>query len=479
MDALSHLAKFAPHSRRAFAVGVGLALAVLALTIFSGWILVRALVRQQIAQRDAEALNATTLMEQLDARGATTGPLESDEQIGFDAAILASRLEGVMGIRFFDTAGNFTDSFPATIQPQPLAHDALEAVLRFEPASRFRAATPLTDVFIYLPEFATGRVARVPTLEVTVPLHRRDEQKLAGAAQFIIEGQSIADEYARLDRHLGGLALLAFGVAGTLLVAMLWPAFRHVEQVNRQLAQRNERLIRANDELALAARASALGSVSAHLMHGLRNPLASLSQFVRNRGNTTPKPDADEWKDALTAARRMQSLVEQTLEVLADVHGGPAYELSARELADDVRKRVEPLARERGVRLELNAGAADKLSSHTANLVGLILVNLLENAIQATAVGARVALVLKRQTDHLEFRVEDEGGGFPEHLRRNLFLPCKSTREGGGGIGLAISKQLAEHLGASLELAASDSRGCVFALSLPLTAEAAGTSAAP
>ena len=316
MHTQSWMEKLMPRSGQAFALGVSLALAVLGLTIFGGWLLVRSLVRQQIAQRDAEALHATTLMEQLDARAGVEGELlDSDEQIGFDAAVRASRLKGVMGIRFFNSAGQFTDSFPATILPRQLSTQALEAVTRLQPFSRFSPDTPLSEVFIYLPQFATGNIPHVATLRVTVPLHRRDSTNLAGAAQFILEGESIAQEYARLDRHLGGLAVAAFAVGGLLLVAMLWPAFRQVGRLNRELAERNERLSRANQELALAARASALGAVSAHLMHGLKNPLASLSQFVSGQGNGNARQKEEDVQDALTAARRMQSLVEQTLEV--------------------------------------------------------------------------------------------------------------------------------------------------------------------
>lgn len=464
-----HLEHLMPCNRRAFALGVGLACLVLALTIITGGVFVRGLVREQIAQRDAEALYATTLMEQLDARNSDQdGPLESDQQIGFDAAILASRLKGVLGIRFYNPAGEFTDAFPATILPKPLSDDARQAVSYFRPNSFYSAETPLSDVFIYLPQFATGQVARVPLLQVTVPLHRRESETLAGMAQFIVEGQGIAGEYARLDRHLGGLAALAFLVAATLLGLMLWPAFRKVERLNRQLAQRNERLQRANEELALAARSAALGAVSAHLMHGLKNPLASLAQFVRSQQGDGPDPDPSDRQDALTAARRMQSLVEQTLEVLGDARGEPAYEVSVKEIAEGARERVSSLARRRAVKLVLQVTTDDLLSSRVANLVSLILVNLLENAVQSTPGGRRVTLAATREGDRLLWQVRDEGPGFPVELLDRLFLPCKSNRESGSGLGLAISKQLADHLGATLELVASSRDGCLFALGLPL-----------
>lgn len=470
MNAHVKLEEMMPRTRRAFALGVALALVVLAATIGSGLLYVRGLVRQQIAQRDAEALHATTLMEQLDAAIQNGNEVRTDEQIGFDAAVLASRLRGVMGIRFYDTNGVFKDSFPATILPLPIGRKALASVGELKPHGFFHTDTPLSAVFIYLPQFATGNVARVPTLEVTVPLHRRDTTKLAGAAQFVIEGQSIATEYAHLDQHLIQFGVIMFIIAGLLLVAMLWPAFRRVENLNRDLAAHGERLQRANEELALAARASALGAVSAHLMHGLKNPLASLSQFVSRRTNGNSDAAVEDWQDALSASRRMQSLVELTLEVLADARGEPTYELSVKDLVTEVQKRVAAAVERRTVRLAIQAEGTCTLSSRTANLASLVLVNLLENAIEATPAGGTVSLSVAREGERLRFRVRDEGPGFPEHLRHHLFLPCKSTREGGSGIGLAICKQIADHLGARLDLAESSPKGCEFVLELPVSA---------
>lgn len=464
-----NLEKFIPHTRGAFGWGIAIALGVLAVTVFSGLLFVRELVREQIARRDAEALHATTLMEQLEDAPSDGIEVRTDEQIGFDAAVRASRLKGVLGIRFFNADGVFSDTFPATVQPHPLGRDALEAVRALKPHNQFIADTPLTDVFIYLPQFASGRIARIPTALITVPLYQRDTKKLAGAAQFIVEGGSIAEEYARLDGRLFTIAVSTFAVSGTMLVAMLWPAYRRVRKLTLNLARHSERLQRANDELVLAARVSAVGAISAHLMHGLKNPLASLSQFVTRSDPATAEADPLDWQDALTAARRMQSLVEHTLEVLCDSRGEPSYELTVMELGGEVQKRVAAAAARRGVEVSFQAEGNCVLTSRTANLASLILVNLLENAIEATPAGGAVLLAVSRGDDRLRFRVRDGGAGFSEHQLDHLFLPGKSTREGGSGIGLAISKQIADYLDAALELEESSASGCVFLLELPMS----------
>ncbi len=68
--------------------------------------------------------------------------------------------------------------------------------------------------------------------------------------------------------------------------------------------------------------------------------------------------------------------------------------------------------------------------------------------------------------------VRDHGPGLPEHVRARLFNPCQSTRQGGSGIGLAISKQLANSLSAELELESSSPSGTVFVLTVPIPSPA-------
>jgi signal transduction histidine kinase len=168
--------------------------------------------------------------------------------------------------------------------------------------------------------------------------------------------------------------------------------------------------------------------------------------------------------------RRMQALVEETLEVLADARGEPGYDIGVDELIEAVRGRIAPHAAKSGVSIQARVDAQGQMPSRTANLLKLILFNLAQNAVQATSPGKTVSLSARRspqESTTLEFTVRDEGPGFPEHLRNSLVLPCRSTREDGSGVGLAITKQIADSIGARLELRESSANGCVFVVELP------------
>jgi two-component system C4-dicarboxylate transport sensor histidine kinase DctB len=100
-------------------------------------------------------------------------------------------------------------------------------------------------------------------------------------------------------------------------------------------------------------------------------------------------------------------------------------------------------------------------------LLRLILANLLQNALEASPPGATVGLVLRGEPERLVAEVSDRGGGIPEAVRARLFEPVRSGKEGGTGIGLAITRQLANYLGAEISLVASSEAGSTFRVSLP------------
>jgi signal transduction histidine kinase len=461
MNKDKQIATTARRARGPAVLSIGLALTVLAAVIALTTLQLREGIRRQIASRDAEALYAVALMHYAeDVEQGLVGPVEAvGDQLGI--VLKSAQLRGVLGVRLFDAQGNFIESFPPDVMENVLASEYLPQLNQRRPVCSFHPRVQLWELFY--PDEQVLDSKPIPLLEVIVPLHAADKP-IAGLAQFLVEGHSIAAEYERLDRRLTWQAVAAFAGGGTIITLALTWGFRRLDRAHQLLAERTANLARANQELVLAAKTSALGAVTAHLIHGLKNPLAGLESFVSSRP-AAPDQEAD-WEAAVATTRRMQAMIAQVVGVLREDQTGTAYDVTLAELEQMVRCRVQALAGERGVVFSALIRAEGILPNRVANLVALILINLTENAIQATPQGRAVALEITRREGQLIFEVRDQGPGFPADTP--LFQPCRSTREGGTGIGLALCKQLANHLGAELQLASSTPTGCVFALNLPL-----------
>ena len=473
MEKIRNIEQTLFRSLRLPALVIGLALVVVAGVVVLATLEARQRIREQIAGRDSEVLYAVASLHYTeDVREGLAGPtLNAGDQLSI--ALKSSELRGVLGVRLFDPDGHFVESFPLYVTEQDLPPAHQSALKAMRPVSEFHPHAEMAGLFYPDDSAPTGKI---PLLEVFVPLHT-ENGPLAGIAQFLVEGHSIVAEYARLDRHLARQALLAFTAGGTILATALAWAFQRLRRANRQLAERTENLARANQELALAAKTSALGAVAAHLIHGLKNPLTGLQNFVAARGSPASRATADDWIQAVASTGRMQAMISQVVGVLREESAGTAYEVTLAELDQIVRSRVQPLARERAVNFTTMIQAEGTLPNRAANLVALILVNLVENALQATPAGKTVALAVSRAAGRFVFEVRDEGAGFPADTP--LFMPCHSAKPGGNGIGLALCKQLANHLGAELELASSTPAGCVFALRLPAAVGEMKPTAAP
>jgi signal transduction histidine kinase len=301
-------------------------------------------------------------------------------------------------------------------------------------------------------------------------LNHPDETNELGIAEFWVDGQAVLAEFDQLDANLIWQAGVAFGAGALLTLVGLGWAFRRLERSNRLLTNRTSELARANADLTLAAKTSAIGTVTSHLMHGLKNPLAGLESLVQAEGMSDSDEDrAAGLREAASAARRMRSIVDEVVAILSEEESGTRYELPISEVLELVSSRVIARADSRGVSFVHRGGERGSLSNREANLVSLILVNLIENAIEVSEAGQEVTLEALLYAREVEFLVEDDGPGLPEAVKANIFQPVRSNKEGGSGIGLALSHQLAVSLGGRLELEEDLSRkGTRFKLVIPI-----------
>ncbi len=120
------------------------------------------------------------------------------------------------------------------------------------------------------------------------------------------------------------------------------------------------------------------------------------------------------------------------------------------------------------LQVQLKPGPEVKIQADQAQLDQL-LINLLHNAVDAALeTGGGVRVGWGREDSYVEVWVQDDGPGIPNPT--NLFVPFFTTKPSGSGIGLVLSRQIAEAHGGSLTLENRESRrGCEARLRLPLS----------
>jgi heavy metal sensor kinase len=241
----------------------------------------------------------------------------------------------------------------------------------------------------------------------------------------------------------------------------------------------NELLARLEDSFAQQRRFMADAS------HELRTPTA----ILRTEADVTLAQDhrsEDEYRGSLTvirdAARRLTRIVDD-LFALARVDSENVATRRERvyveELVDDALRMVRPLADARSVRVELRAVTEAPVDGDS-DLLGRLLVNLLDNAIKHSPDGGVVEVDMRRRGQLTDVAIVDHGAGIPESERERVFQrfvrlandPASTPeqtdgRRTGAGLGLAIARRIAEAHGGSLVVAESRPGHTEFRLTLP------------
>ncbi len=312
---------------------------------------------------------------------------------------------------------------------------------------------------------AGGTVDRAPELEVVLIVRDEALGRPVGFARYHFDARALVAELDVIDRRMQGQTWAILGLGALLISALCAGLFVLLRRAGREIERSDARRARAEGSLTLAAKASALGPITSHLMHGLQGSVAGLQAAMG------PGSAAADWSAAQEHARRVQKMVQETVELLNDRRSALAYELSGDELGELILARNTAAARDRGVELGFANSFRGRVDNVRGSLLCLIACNLVQNAVAASPRGQTVGVRLGTHGEAssvLVLEVVDSGPGVPEPVKARLFEPGCSGRPGGSGLGLALSRLLAEQIGATLELVETGPRGSRFRLLVPL-----------
>tara|TARA_Y100000588_G_C14254040_1_gene924670 strand:- start:362 stop:1780 length:1419 start_codon:yes stop_codon:yes gene_type:complete len=431
----------------------------------------RKLLRSHVINRDGEVFMVVASAEVDRVRVQNEGIFDSgaDEEL-LEVALNTSEIRGILGVQVYKNANNYVGAFPISIKRSNLELvDELE-LLQKRPISRYHASMKLADIFFIIEE-EDGEPMMYPILEILIPLFSLTDGEVSGFAQYYMDAGDLALELEELDDNVLYYAGGAFVLGALLSGGLLYWAFRKLREVNTLLEDRTRNLISANHKLSMESRTAAIGAITSHLIHGLKSPLQGIRQFVTAYSNGEGNGSDDAvWQDAAETTEQMQKLINEVMEVLQDRGSEYTYDLNAREVGTLVDERVFHYAETKGIVLKLEeSGPCDsiQLPNDRANLIVLILVNLVRNAIDASHQGTTVKLCIhSEKLGNLRFEVLDKGEGLPDHVVENLFKPVMSSKQDGSGIGLSLCQELARHLDGQLELADTGPQGTIFRLKI-------------
>ena len=445
------------------------AVVVLTAAVFAGAVAfvtdgLRRGLEEQVVLREAATLAAVAAMqfEVAQEELATAGADPASAIL--PAMLRTTRLRGVLALGLYDGGGRFTSTIQGQWTEQAAPADSWREISAGRPFGRWHPDKPLDEV---LEEQSPPR-GRAPLLEAWVPLVSQDGAKLAGAAQIWIEGTALKAELKAIQRRIRVQAVGAWGAGTAIIVlAFMW-AFQRLSSANRQLIRRTDDLERANRELILAAKTSALGAVTAHLIHELKNPVAGLESLVASQAEQGEGGNrGEELAAASELTRRLRRMINDVVGVLRDEQGGAQYELTGAEIAESAVSKSVRSAKERDVAVETDAKVATPVSGRRGALAAMVLQNVIQNAIEASPPGAKVMVTAESRGDGgIAFEVRDSGGGLPPAIQGRLFQPTASGKRGGSGLGLALSHQLARQAAGQLELVRTGPTGTIFRLVL-------------
>jgi signal transduction histidine kinase/DNA-binding response OmpR family regulator len=257
---------------------------------------------------------------------------------------------------------------------------------------------------------------------------------------------------------------------------------RLLEERNQVIVERNLEIQQKVEELAISTKYKS--EFLANMSHELRTPLNSVLLLSRllseNNENNLTKEQVEYANVIQSSGQGLLSLIDEILD-LSKIEAGKMeleYQpIMLRAVAEDMRSLFGPVAKERGVDLNIfiDQGVPSQIETDKLRLEQ-ILKNLLSNALKFTSKGS-VNLNITPLKDNHSFiclTVKDTGIGIPKEKQDLIFEAFQqadgSTRRkyGGTGLGLSISRELSKLLGGEIKVTSEPGKGSEFTVYIPV-----------
>lgn len=208
-----------------------------------------------------------------------------------------------------------------------------------------------------------------------------------------------------------------------------------------------------------------LGRAAAAIAHDLRNPLITILGFTKRLEEG--KGEKETYLRAIReSAVTMQNIVHDVLDFSKPVN----LKLTGDDIRETVRRACESCktrAQEEGVTLAVDLTLEPLPIEVDALHLERALVNLINNAIDASDKGQEVNIGVTPDNDHLDIRIKDHGSGMDEETIENIFIPFYTKKSAGTGLGMSIAQKIVEGHKGKIHISSRPGEGTEIMIELP------------
>ena len=225
-------------------------------------------------------------------------------------------------------------------------------------------------------------------------------------------------------------------------------------------------------QLKDAERLAAIGATAGMVGHDIRNPLqAIIGDLFLAKDDVSKLSEGETQRDLQESLINIEENLLYIEKIVADLQDfarplHPMMENFSIEKAVEDAFLVVTIPSNLKVSIIVEEGIPQLVSD--LSMLKRILVNLIQNAVQAMPNGGKLTLNAYKEGNYVVVAVKDNGVGIPEAIKDKLFTPMFTTKSKGQGFGLAVVKRMTEALGGTITFDSKEGKGTTFMVHLPL-----------